>query len=240
MNFELKDIDAMIFVATLPRSGSSMDCGALECCGAFGGRTMGNVQANREGIFENRGLNTLLLNPILTEIDIHKASGLMTLQRAGGPPAKLFNNWVRDLTFGMNHQGYNGGTAYFKNGLYTFLFDRINEVMPDATWILPTRSDDAVYDSHRRLHPNKKIEVIRKEIADYREMYNHILNTAKSAYVIDNDKVIAGDLSSMENAIKGIGGLEWDEKAVREWINPDMWGGKSKERIKRGGNNYRP
>jgi hypothetical protein len=224
MNITVNDIDKMVFVATLPRSGSSMDCGILEICGAFGGKTIGRVPANPKGIFENRGINQLMIRPIMEEIGIKGSKGLMTLARAGGPSADLFKTFKNDLIYGLNKQGYSGGVAYYKNGIFTFFFDRINELFPDAIWLLPERNNEGVVFSNKRIHENRSLDVIDREISDYKEMYSHIQEVAGSrAILLDNDRIIAGDFSKIKEIITLLG-LEWDDEAVQEWVDPTMWG----------------
>ena len=250
LTIEINEIEQMIFVATLPRSGSSMDCGILEACGAFGGKTIGCVAANKKGIFENRGLNSMLLSPIFEEIEIRNPRGLLTVHKSGGPPAELFADFRQDLTYGLNKQGYKGGVAYFKNGVYTFMFNRINELFPDAIWVLPYRNANSVVKSTQRINPNKPIDKIKNDIKDYRFMYDHIQREAgERAFLINNDELMGGDYSEMKAVVEKAG-LKWDEEAVTEWIDPALWG-ESKyveedvaveeaKKPQNGGNNHRP
>jgi len=224
MNIEVKDIDEMIFVATLPRSGSSMICGILEACGAFGGKTIGKVQANPRGIFENRGLNQMLLKPIFDEIEVKSSRGLLMLHNANGFPADLFSNFKMDMTFGMNRQGYDGGTAYFKNGIFTFLFDGINKEFPNARWILPIREHSGIEFSNNRIHPNRPEQKTKKEIGDYMDMYDYIERVAGDrAIKIKSDDIVAGDYSQIKSFIDSTN-LEWNSDAVDEWVDPSIWG----------------
>jgi hypothetical protein len=224
MKNNMKSIDKMVFVATLPRSGSSMDCGILEACGAFGGHTIGSVPANPKGIYENQGLNNMCLKPIFDELEVRNPHSLFMFHRSGGPPADLFDWFNRDMVYGLNRQGYRGGVAYFKNGIFTFLFNRINEVFPDAIWVLPNRDNAGVKFSHSRIYKNKPKEVIDKEINDYRAMYEHIQEVAGDrAWLIDNDKVIDGDFAQIKELVEHLG-LEWNEEGVRDWVDPKMWG----------------
>jgi hypothetical protein len=225
---EINEIDKMVFVATLPRSGSSMNCGILELCGAFGGDTIGSVPANPKGIYENRGLNQMILRPILQEMGIKGSRGFYTLARVGGPPADLFEGFYEDMSYGMNRQGYEGGVAYFKNGIITFLFDRINEVFPNATWLLPMRDDEGVIFSNKRIHPDRNPDGVKREIEDYHKMYDHIQEVAGDrAHILDNDALMGGDTAQMKGIIEELG-LVWDGDAVDEWIDPDLWGDNGK------------
>jgi hypothetical protein len=221
---EVNDIDKLVLIATLPRSGSSMDCGILEIAGAFGGDTIGEVPANPKGIFENKWINQMLIRPIVMEMGIRSSRGLKTIADIGGPPKRLFESYAEDLIYGMNRQGYKNGVAYFKNGLHTFFFDRINEVLPDAIWVLPMRSREGVIFSNKRIHPDRKEKGVRREIDDYHDMYKHISDVAKErVYFIDNDALIGGDFSQMKGLVSDLG-LEWNEDKVKEWIDGTMWG----------------
>lgn len=224
MNIKVNEIEKMVFVATCPRSGSSMDCGILERCGAFGGDTMGIVHANTKGIYENQGLNQLVLAPILKQVGIRSPRGLWTIAELGGPKKELFDHFYEDMTYGMNRQGYEGGVAYFKNGIYTFFFDRINECFPEATWLLPDRDIEKVVKSAVALHPEAGEQQARDDAADYYKMYDHILKVCGDrAQKINNDQIIKKDFEQIKLIVDNLG-LVWDEKAVDDWVDPDMWG----------------
>lgn len=224
MNIEVKDIEQMVFVATCPRSGSSMDCGIMEICGAFGGDTMGVVPANEKGIFENRGLNVLAMAPIFDRLGIRNPKGLLTIHKMGGAPAELFD-WLRqDLAYGLNRQGYTGGVAYYKSGIYTFFFDRINEVFPDAVWVLPKRDREGVFASTKRIRPMQPQQQIVEEIDAYMEMYGHIQQAAQGrVFTVDNDAVVKGDHSTIKAVVDHLG-LEWKPDEVKAFIDKDAWG----------------
>lgn len=252
INIEINEIDQMVFVATLPRSGSSLDCGILEVCGAFGGKTIGCVPANPKGIFESRGLNNLLLRPILDEMEIRNPHGLLMVHKSGGPPRELFTDFKQDLSYGLNKEGYKGGVAYFKNGIYTFMFNRINELFPNAIWVLPYRNANSVIASVKRINPDKPLDKIKRDIKDYRFMYDHISREAGDrAFIIDNDELMAGEFGQIKSVIERIG-LTWNNEAVMEWVEQDLWGESKyaneesdsipseKNKIQRGGNNNRP
>jgi hypothetical protein len=240
---EINEIDQMVFVATCPRSGSSMDCGILERCGAFGGNTIGSTPANQRGIYENRHLNSIALNPILSKIGINSPRGLLTLSKAGGFDGELMAEFGDNLTYGFNSQGYESGVAYFKNGIYTFMFDGIDKHFPNAVWILPKRKIDNVMKSTRKLREGATDEAIMADIKDYHTMYDHIVEVCgERAHVLDNDKVAAGDFTHIKSIVESLG-LEWDQEAVDDWIDDTLWhdeSGNIKEapQIKRrGGNN---
>ena len=220
---EVNEIEKMVFVATCPRSGSSMDCGILERCGAFGGNTIGATPANPRGIYENQGLNNLILSPILKKIGIRSPRGLLTLAEAGGAKDELFKSFENDLTYGLNAQGYVDGVAYFKNGLYTFLFDGINKCFPDAMWILPKRKIDNIVKSTRRLKKGRDDESIIDNVRDYHTMYNHIVDVCGDrAHVLDNDKLTNGDLTHIISIIEELG-LEWNQESVDDWVDGTLW-----------------
>jgi len=223
MNIQVNEIEQMVFVATLPRSGSSMDCGILERCGAFGGLTIGAVPANPKGIYENQGVNGLALAPILKDIGIRTPRGLLTLHKAGGAPKEMFAHFTEDMTYALNRQGYKAGVAYYKNGIFTFLFDRINECFPEAVWLLPSRNIEKVVKSTRNLGQNRTDETIVEEIDDYLAMYAHIQQAIpERVHLINNDAIVAGDFAQIKAVVEALG-LAWNQKAVEEWIDPAMW-----------------
>lgn len=247
ISIELNEIDQMIFVATLPRSGSSMDCGILEACGAFGGDTIGSVPANKKGIFENRGLNGLVMRPLFEEMDVRSPRALLTVHKSGGPPKEMFESFRDDFTYGLNRQGYKSGVAYYKNGIYTFMFNRINEVFPNAIWVLPHRNKNDVIKSTQKINPDKPFDLITRDIGDYRFMYDHIQAVAGDrAFVIDNDELVTGDFSQIKAVVEAAG-LTWSDEAIEGWIDNDLWGTADKppseeeieygQKVKRGSNN---
>ena len=229
MKIEVKDIEKMVFVATCPRSGSSMDCGILELCGAFGGKTIGSVESNTKGLFENRGLNMLLLSPIFEAIGTRSPRALLTFSKLGGIDPALFDTFEEDITLGLNRQGYKGGVAYFKNGIYTFFFDHINKKFPDAVWVLPYCNKDRTVASSSALNGAKPLQKIIDEVADYYEMYDHISEVGGDRVRrIDNDALVKGDFSQMKDLIASLG-LSWDQQKVKDWVDPSLWSGIEKK-----------
>lgn len=223
MNIKIRDIEQLLLVATCPRSGSSMFCNIMESFGAFGGDTMGVVPANEKGIFENQGLNVLAMKPIFESLGIRNPTGLLTVHKLGGAPKELFKHFAEDITYGLNRQGYKGGVAYYKSGIYTFLFDRINEIFPNAIWVLPCRDKDGIFKSTQRIRPMQPQQSILDDIDAYMEMYDHIDKVGGDrVFRVDSDAIVQGDYSTLKPVVEHLG-LVWDEAAVKKIVDKKAW-----------------
>lgn len=223
MHIKVKDIDRIVFVATLPRSGSSLDCGILEACGAFGGRTRGPVKNNPKGIFENPDISRIGFSPIFRALGNPSPVEALKMVRKGTLPASLFSNVVEDFHYIMTRHGYESGTAYYKGGAFIFLFEELSRRFPDASWILPTRNRANVLRSWARTYPAIPEDVAKARIAAYVAMYSRVLSSGHPLVcAIDNDAVMSGDFSSAKSAVEKVG-LEWNDPAVKEWIDQTLW-----------------
>ena len=218
MIFRLKSIKQMIFVGTCPRSGSSLLAGCLDRCGAFGGKTLGRTKGNIKGQYENRAIGITCFAPALESVRTNPRELLKLARRKRVPSIP---NLKRDITYILNTQGYEGGPAYYKGGPFTFVYDEIYKHFPDAVWLLPKRTPACIHASMIEIYEDRG-DGFYSEISSYHRMQDLIERRSSRAYTVDMERVVAGDFGELKPLIEKIG-LTWNEDAIREWVDPDLW-----------------
>lgn len=214
----MRNIQRLVFIATCPRSGSSLLAGILNRCGAFGGDTIGRTKGNPKGQYENRAIG---ISCFVGTLEKYRTNPARLLEMAQNKRVPEIPGLKRNLTYLLNAQGYRGGVAYYKGGPYSFLFDEVNRHFPSAIWLLPRRDSESIQKSLKKLLPDRNTD-FAGEVSCYQAMQSYIKIASRNAHWVDMDRFMAGDWKQLQLLVNQIG-LNWNEKEIQGWVDPGLW-----------------
>lgn len=219
----ISTVEPPIFISGCARSGTSMVAGIIDKCGAFGGHTTPALPHNRKGQFENDVLRNLLKGYLAEQ-------GYDKLGQKPLPEIDKLQDWPEFKDHVSNvfkSQGYTGGLCYYKGAKLCLIWNIIHKNFPNSKWIFVRRPDDDIIRSCLKTRFMQK----RKTFEEWQEWINHHLNCLSQmrrngldVTEIWSNKLIKGDFSEIKSFIEKAG-LEWDEQVVRDFIEPELYGG---------------
>ncbi len=190
----------------MPRSGSSMVAGIFAAHGVWVGTAKPANENNPKGNFEQQTIRRLIIESQRNSVVEGRLSyyNLAITQRIAH---------LRDA------DGYEGGPWLWKgSALYYPLFEDFK-----PKWITCRRDKESSFNSIRasRLFGNRINDVQLRRVIDAHHNAMDDLS-AMGAVEVDTKSVAMGDFTTIEKAINHCG-LEYDEAAVRDFVDPSLW-----------------
>jgi hypothetical protein len=200
-----------------------LTAGVLDICGAFGGKTFGENQWNKKGMFENREIRENVVKPFLFLNGVDPKG-----QNPLPDPTRLLQleNLATRVETIMKFQGYRNGPWYYKGAKLCLIWPTWHAAFPEARWIIVRRKDeDIVHSCMNTAFMNayhtpsdwqeKWIDVHKLR---FREMHEAGLDVVETW----PEQMIQGDFTHIEKLVRSFG-LPWKEDAVRDFIAPELW-----------------
>lgn len=199
--------DTPLFMACLPRSGSSLAMEIIQRHGVWLGHTMKENIDNPRGFFENVGLKRRFIKAILVDIG-HDPNGVRSFPRLEDLP--LDDTFRGRILAEIERQGYNGADRWaFKDPKLTLLWPLYARAFPDAHWLVPKRSRSAVLDSLARVNFMKNVSADREYLDVFLSCYEQRLGKLEESglnvMAYDADAFLAGDTASLAEVLKAAG-----------------------------------
>jgi hypothetical protein len=208
----------LILVTGLPRSGTSLVAGVIRACGAWTGLTTGPSEWNRKGNVENEAIREQLVKPYLARIPACPL-GLRSLPVVGLPPQYSAGQWRARVGVFLRRQGYPGGPLVYKDAKLALMWRQWALAYPDARWVIVCRHMSAIVDSVMRAEPmRRQFDGDEQAVWNWAQVYEaHVTSIAAARRTMwpgDDSRPLIDWL-----------GLDWNQGAVDEWIDWDMYHG---------------
>ncbi|MFQ5623737.1 MAG: hypothetical protein ACE5FS_10110, partial [Paracoccaceae bacterium] len=182
-------------VMAVPRCGSSMVAGAFARHGAWVGTCRGPDRFNERGYFENIHMRVLL-----------QRYGKVLEKEPPDPDPE----WIDGVKGILAKDGYSEGPWLFKmSAMYHKLWEPFG-----PTFVVPRRPPESVIASI------KSSRIVSGDIETIVHRHEALMSRLEGFHV-DTPAVAKGDLTTLEEAIKGCG-LKFDE-SVKGFISPGLW-----------------
>ena len=214
-----KEMIDPVIITGCPRSGTSLTAGILAACGAFFGSVRRPNQRNAKGFFENLTIQNMV----------------STLRRGG---VGIQEDGIRI----MQLQGYNDGVWVVKSVAACKQLDSWCTAFPNAKWIFVCRDQDDIIASHKRVESsitkeglsedgfNRYHRKLPKGWDGYVESFTSLLPVIRQETKFFMEywpqTIIDGDLVPAKEMVE-YAGLEWDEKAVTNFVDKSLWRGQN-------------
>jgi len=225
----------IILVTGAARSGTSMVGGVLDRCGAYGGVLAGPTGANRRGMFENNEIREKILKPYLKSIgcDPMGQSVLPTKEQRWAYTKEQAEKLRKDVLSVFVRQGWDQKSPLFYKGAKVCLVWPLwAAAFPEAKWIVVRRDAESIVLSclktgFMRAFTSRAgwLAWVAIHESVFEEMIDHGLDLVE----VWPERMINGDFTGMQNTVNRVG-LEWREDPVRDFISPELWHFRGRQR----------
>ena len=233
MSADENRLQAPILITGCARSGTSMIAGAVNMCGAFGGRMVGPNRYNEKGMFENHRIREEITKPYL------RGLGVDPLGQWPLPDVKRLvipNDWRQRVERVFLEEGYNNGPVMYKGAKSCLFWPVWHYAFPNARWIIVRRHKADIIAScmktgfmraFRDRQVQRKVGAaderagwawwVEAHLARFREMQDAGLNIK----VVWPERMIQGDYQQLYETIEWLG-LPWNSD-VLGFVDPKLW-----------------
>ena len=224
-----------IIVTGCARSGTSLVGGILYLCGAWKGDTSGPTKYNKKGMFENAALRNHIVKPYLESINCDKL-GQFPLPKTEN--IKIPHDFKEKVLNEITKQGWKPKDKWFyKCAKMCLMWPVWNYAFPDTKWVIVRRKTPDIINSCLKTGFMKAFDkpYIRKSVGvntskegwlwwvhQHEEKWIEMITAGLNCKQIWPERMINSDYGQIKETIEWLG-LEWNEKAVVDFIEPKLW-----------------
>ncbi|MEM6306900.1 MAG: sulfotransferase, partial [Pseudomonadota bacterium] len=213
-------VDEPLFIASLPRSRSSMTMSLFAHHGVWAGKTLDATINNPKGFYENVELKEKYLKAVLKDMNadpvgVHKFPPML--------PIPAYPKLRYNILTALQHQGYKNGPWGFKDPKITLLWPMWAKAFPNAHWLILDRDKDDMINSICRTtfmaQHSTSPEFWQMFYTSYQHRLGYLEKMVPRVLRVNTDDVIVGDYSKIEEMCHRMG-LVFNRAKVAELINP--------------------
>jgi hypothetical protein len=217
-----------IIVFGVARSGTSMTCGILNLCGAFGGKMYGENKHNQRGMFENIDIRQNLVKPYLKSkgLDPLGQVPLMNDEQRNAITQEEGEEWRKALMESMVRQGLEPGqTWFYKCAKGCFFWPLWKYAFPKSKCVIVRREDrdiarSCIRTGFMRAHTTE--DGWLSWIDQHKQRFKEMHDSGMEIREVWPSKMIQGDFTEVIQVMEWLG-LEWNNRAAKEFIAPALW-----------------
>lgn len=222
-----------ILITGAARSGTSMVAGAINICGAFGGKTSpGNIN-NQKGMYENARIRNTIVKPFFESIGADKL-GQYPLPDVNN--LVIPNNWRRRVEQVIKEDGYSDGPWFYKGAKMCLTWPVWDYAFPNAKWIIVRRKTSEIINSCQktafmrafRNRSNQHAVGAKNEwegwlwwVHEHENRFVEMIQAGLNCKIVWSPRLVDGDYTQLMEAIEWLG-LDWNNKVVN-FIDPKLW-----------------
>jgi hypothetical protein len=214
-----------VLITGCARSGTSMTAGILHMHGLFCGSTCGANRYNRKGMFENTAIRNGIVKPYLSLMGCDPMGQNPLPDTANLHPFKSLRKEMLDV---LSKQGWDGQDWMYKGAKMCLFWPVLHEAFPKAKWVIVRRADDEIVNSCMKtafMRKRTTPEEWQEWIDHHKRCFNEMHECGLDIFELWPSKFVYGDLSELHELIDWLG-LEWNQQAVDDFIEPKFWSGK--------------
>lgn len=216
-----------ILITGAARSGTSMVAGIVNLCGAFGGKLARPNGANRKGMFENTEIRNTIVKPFFASIGA---------DRLGQKPLPDRNickivaetkseEWRKQVMSVFYEHGYTDGAFFYKGAKMCLTWPVWHAAFPNARWIIVRRDDESIIDScmatgFMRAYRNR--EGWQGWIDEHKKCFTEMEQAGLNIKQVWSTNIVANEFIPIKRTTEWTG-LQWNENAVREFVDPKLF-----------------
>jgi len=216
-----------ILITGCARSGTSMTAGIINMCGAFGGKMSGPTKNNKRGMFENEKIRNKIVKPYLADLGVdpmgqHPLPDIHRLH----PSAAM----QRDVEGIIKSEGYEEGPWFYKGAKMCLFWPLWNVHFPTAKWIIVRRADEDIVFSCMRtvfMRAFQSEEGWQDWVDEHKDRFVEMFEAGMNIREVWPSKFVNGDFTEIHEVVVRFLGLEWNKKAVMDFIEPALWSTKN-------------
>lgn len=216
-----------ILITGSARSGTSLVGGIFSRLGVYGGKMKIGNRWNPKGYFENTHLRDKVMKPYLEDcgLDIRMQASIPDRKNI-----KSFRHLKMIFISSLYEQGYLGGHWFYKHAGLALTWPLFHVHFPEASWIFVKRDIPSIVKS---LMATAFMRAFKTEaewemwVGEFYKSLEEMQEAGLDVRTIEVNKIIAGDLSEVQNASEEIG-IVWSKdklRRIQEFIEPELWHG---------------
>lgn len=206
----------MIFVAGVPRTGTSLTCQVLNACGLdFGSHKSirKGHPVNRRGFWEHDRVKREVMIPLLTELGAD--------YRMIHPMPDRRVRYDKPLRIRRRIDAALGGARVYKDSRVVLLWPILHQAYPSARWIVTRRDEDETARSMGRCWLGK---LVGDDVSGYVREFNERLDDLTRSVDAVEIWPDPTDAESFRPAVEHAG-LTFDAATVARVLDPTLWNG---------------
>lgn len=222
-----------ILITGAARSGTSMVAGIVNICGAWGGKLFPANRYNPKGMFESVGIRGLI-KAYLRKIHVDPR-GQFPLPDTTRMEIPI--TWKKNVETVLEGDGYPGGPWFCKDPKMCLIWPIWHFAFPNAKWVIVRRKTSDIVRSclktgfmqafnntatQRVIHAHDVSEGWKWWVHEHENRFREIVEAGVNAHIVWPERMVDGDYEQMQELIMWLG-LQWDDKQVREFIEPKLW-----------------
>ena len=240
----------IIIITGMPRSGTSMVAGIIDICGAYGGKLAEANEFNKKGMFENTYIREELIKPFMRLLCPGKKTQRIFPDLLDEHILKLMRLYAsefrrdihQNLAYDFGYEkapSYTNGPklasdfenkiTYYKDPKACLIYPLFNYAFhPNIKWVVVRRNTAGIIESHNRTDfmDAQPDDLCLKRWIHYHEyIFSTMYLDCRPMWQISSEAIIEGKFTQMKQLISELG-LEWDQKAVEEFVEPELWDSK--------------
>ncbi len=229
-----------ILITGAARSGTSMVAGIIHHCGAWKGDTVGPNKYNAKGMFENHALRQNVIKPYFSDIGMDKL-GQFPLPKTDR--IKIPHNFDEKVFKSIRNEGWKEELPWmYKCAKMCLIWPVWNYSFPDSKVIIVRRRTADIVNSclktgFMRAYGRTAVQKLIKVNNEYdgwvwwvnyhERKFMEMIGAGMNVKFVWPERMIHSNYEQMKEAIEWLG-LEWDEKAVINFIEPKLWKARKK------------
>ena len=217
-----------ILISGCVRSGTSMVAGIVNICGAFGGKLSGPTRYYQEGMYENKEIRNFLVKKWLAgeRYDTMGQRPLPDIGHCKEVAPKMAESWLANVEIIMLKHGYIHGPWFYKDAKMCLMWPIWTLAFPESHWLIVRRNDEEIARSCLRTGFMQAYRDMRGWlwwVGEHKERFQEMAEAGLKIREVWADKIVRGELREIKEAIDWLG-LNWNEKAVIDFVAPGLWG----------------
>lgn len=227
--------DKPIIIVGAARSGTSMVAGTVNLCGVWKGETGGPSKYNKKGMFENLELREKVLKPLLHAMNVDR-KGQFPLPKTNKVfiPHDIKETVIRYIT----RQGWTPDKPWmWKCAKMSLIWPVWKYAFPDSKWVIVRRKTSDIINSclktgfmnayalksvQKRANVDSEYDGWLQWVHKHEEKFIEIIQSGVNAKPIWPERMVNADYKQMMELMEWLG-LEWNGKAVMDFIEPKLW-----------------
>jgi hypothetical protein len=129
---------------------------------------------------------------------------------------------------------YKEGPWLFKDVKILLMWESWRRAFPAAKWIITKRDPKAIAQSNMKkwhwAQCPRTLKGWQKIIMQYIHFGHDLAQSGAAHRYLDTEALAKGDMTEVQEIVEWCG-LDWNEAAAREIVNPDLWHYHSKETV---------
>lgn len=213
-----------ILITGLPRSGTSMVAGIINCCGIFGGKLLRGNKDNQRGYFENTEIRNKIDKALLKQMNCDPRGQNILPEVSPLIYPILRQNIKNDVLSILKKDGWRKDVRwFFKDAKLSLLWPVWNYAFPDAQWVIVRRPDEQIIESclNTGFMSGRKTRKSWTQYIEYHKKRFKEIKTNCNARELWSNKIVDSSFCELNEILDWLD-LVWND-SIYDLIEPEIY-----------------